>query len=186
MSAKSLLTPVAYAPALIVDKTAVNSTMTVAMFVEFNRDKQAEPEVIFTTKDQHQKNDDGKIFYSLKKLYIEDRDPTEILFANKYFVNWDHWTRVCNSFHIKPAIISAREELALILKAEAYAKILAIANDPTHRMHYNALRFIESNGWMDSTAKSTEIRKVGRPKKDTLGPEMLSSNEDYARLSKLL
>lgn len=96
----------------------------------------------------------GVIYPSLKRLYLEEGDPEEILFAKKYCFDWPHWVRLTKNKLIAPEIEQWREELATTLRAEGIATLVDLAvNDKS----YQAAKWLADEGWTKN--------KVGRPSK---------------------
>lgn len=94
----------------------------------------------------------GQTFPSLKKLYLEEGDPQEYLFAEKHLVDWPHWQRLCKNAIVGRHIEQWREELGYSLRSEGIATLIDLAiNDKS----YQAAKWLADEGW---------IRKVkGRP-----------------------
>lgn len=93
----------------------------------------------------------GKVYYSLKKLYLAHEDPTEYDFATKYLVGWRHWMRICDNKAIAPHVSEWREELELKLRSQAVRDIMDMADS------YQASKWLADRGWTKGP--------VGRPNK---------------------
>jgi hypothetical protein len=88
--------------------------ITQSMFLEIGYTDFA----VFTTKD----NDytyKGKVYPSLKKLYLEYEDPTEYAFVQEYLSGWSQWKQLCNNQQTLKFINEWREELELKLRSQA-------------------------------------------------------------------
>src|SRR6478735_5501682 len=70
-----------------------NRPITQSMFLEMNYG----PEAIYSLKDNHHVHHSLGFFPSLKKLYLDEADPTEYGFATKYLLGWKHWLRMQNN-----------------------------------------------------------------------------------------
>lgn len=128
---------------------------------------------------------EGKIIPSIIRLYLEESDPTEFKFANKYFCNWAHWQKVCRIDDFQETLKEMRDSLRVKVRAEALNKIQDIANDPSDKNYYNALRFLETCPW--EKEHNQEVRKhknkVGRPANTPSGvPEIVDVKEDLKKL----
>ena len=123
---------------------------TLSLFLEIAYDKDA----IFTLKDYDHEYE-GKMYYSLKKLYLETSDPTEYQFATTYLAGWDHWQKICNNKVLAQHIEKWRIELELKLRAEGVQRILKSARS---KGNWLAAKFLAERGW--------ETRAAGRPTKD--------------------
>lgn len=107
---------------------------------------------IYTLKDyDHTYN--GKLYPSIKKLYLEEEDTTEFEFANKYFGGWKHWQKLNENKLIKEEIDQWRLELELKLKSRAVKQMVALAEEGS----YQASKWLADRGW--------ETRGAGRPTK---------------------
>lgn len=100
------------------------------------------------TFDGEDKTYKGRVYPSLKRLYIELGDPKEYIFANTYLYNWDHWQRLCNNAIIGRHIEKWRNELELSIISEGVATMIDLAvNDKS----YQAAKFLVDRGWDKST-----------------------------------
>lgn len=146
---------------------------TLSLFLEIAYDKDA----IFTLKDyDHEYN--GKMYYSLKKLFLEESDPTEYQFATKYLAGWEHWQRICNNKVLSQHIEKWRVELELKLRSEGVAWIVKSARK---KQNWLAAKFLAEKGW--------ELRNAGRPSKEEIEKNLAIEtkiqnefDEDIARL----
>lgn len=125
---------------------------TLSLFLEIAYDKDA----IFTLKDYDHEYS-GKMYYSLKKLFLEESDPTEYQFATKYLAGWEHWQRMCNNKVLNTHIEKWRVELELKLRSEGIQWVLKSARK---KQNWLAAKFLAEKGW--------ETRAAGRPSKEEL------------------
>lgn len=49
---------------------------------------------VYTLTDED-KEYKGKVYPSLRRLFLECMDPTEYVFATTYLWGWEHWQRIC-------------------------------------------------------------------------------------------
>jgi hypothetical protein len=132
-------------------KTAKGAYITQGLIHEFCQN----PKLKFYTIQGHDIMWHGKRLYSLKKAYMTMEDPTEYLFAEKYFCDWNHWQRVCENKAIRRHIEEWRKELQLKLKAKGIAKMRDLASTGDR----------EASKWMAECKWDAALR--GRPKKLT-------------------
>lgn len=99
----------------------------------------------------------GKIYPSLKRLYLEHEDVHEYDFATTYLLGWQHWQRLCDNKQIRKHIDEWRNELDLKLKSAGFKAILESALDEDGG--FQAQKYLADRGWSKSSA--------GRPKTDT-------------------
>lgn len=125
---------------------------TLSLFLEAQYDKDA----IFTLKG-YDHTYEGKVYISLKRLYLETADPTEYEFATKYLVDWEHWQRLCQNKFLSAHIEKWRFELDLKLRSEGVQRIIKSARS---KGNWLAAKFLAEKGW--------EIRQAGRPSKEEI------------------
>lgn len=97
----------------------------------------------------------GKVYPSLKKLYLKEEDPTEYAFAEKYLLGWQHWKRLCENKVIAKHIEEWREELELKIRCQAVRDMQNLC--ASENGNYSAAKFLADRGW--------EKRAAGRPSK---------------------
>lgn len=114
---------------------------------------------IYTTKDWDYEYK-GKMYPSIKRLYLEMEDPTEYEFANTYFLGWDHWKRICDNKSLQPFIQSMRDELELKLRSRAVRQVMQQADQGS----FQATKWLADKGW--------DKRTAGRPSKDEINKEI--------------
>lgn len=102
----------------------------------------------------------GQLFPSLKKLYLEEGDPEEYLFANKYLFDWKHWQRLCKNAIVGKHIEEWREELRLSLRSEGIATMINLA---VNENSYQAAKWLSDEGFIK--------KQRGRPSKEEVEGE---------------
>jgi len=122
----------------------------------------------------------GKVYPSLKKLYLEHEDPTEYDFANKFLLGWKHWQKICGNRQILKHVEEWREELELKLRSQAVRDMIDQSVD---KGSFQASKWLADRGW--------DKKAAGRPsqveaKKDQRVKEALNAEfeEDNVRLFK--
>lgn len=113
------------------------------------------------TFDGEDKEYKGVIYPSLKRLYLEEADPIEYTFANKYLYDWPHWQRLCKNAIIGRHIDQWREELKLKLVSEGVITMIDLA---CNKDSYQAAKYLAEAGW--------DIKKRGRPSKEEVEGEL--------------
>ena len=157
--------------------TVTNQRLTRALFLE--ESYMDRTYVLYTLK-----NHDHEGYKSLYQLYINEEDPTEGRFANKYFEDYDHWMAVSEAPWLKKHISKWRKELDVRLRSRALSEILSVANNPDHKSSYEANKYILNGNW-----KSNSEAKKGRPSKEEItrqAEELFratqDTNDDYLRV----
>jgi hypothetical protein len=119
---------------------------TQSLFLELGYNEEA----VYTLKDQdHEHN--GTIYPSLKRLYLQEEDPTEYQFASKHLLGWKHWQRMCENKIIRKHIDEWREELEVKLRSQAVLDVISQARAGT----FQAAKWVADRGWTQ--------RGAGRP-----------------------
>mgnify|MGYP001461498883 FL=1 len=111
---------------------------------------------VYSLKDEDHETDEGKVYPSLKRLYLELEDPTEYAFATQYLAGWGQWKRILNNKNLRKHVDEWREELELKLRSQAVQDIIQMSAD---EKGFQAARWLADRGW--------EKKGAGRPKKDT-------------------
>jgi len=130
------------------------------------------------TLDGADKDYKGVIYPSLKRLYLEQCDPKEYLFASKYLFDWDHWQRMCNNAIVGRHIEKWREELELSLVSEGVSALIDLA---LNEKSYQAAKYLADRGW--------DKRARGRPSKEEIEGHLkrtLADTNEYDRDFELL
>lgn len=137
--------------------------MTQSLFLE----AQYSPYSIYTLKDEDYEYN-GKLYPSIKKLYLETEDPTEYLFATKYLLGIKHWYRIYENKLMQPHIDEWRFELELKLRSKGVRQLIGAANKGSQ----SAAKFLVDKGWSE--------RGAGRPSKEEMEKEkkILSNIQD--------
>lgn len=104
------------------------------------------------TFDDYDKEHDGIIYTSLKKLYLEFGDVTEYEFSREYLLGWRHWQKLVNNKAIRHQIDQWREELEISIRAEAIRNII---DQASIKESFQAAKFLADRGW--------DKRPAGRP-----------------------
>ena len=124
--------------------------LTQSLFLEIGYTDMA----VYTFKDEdHEYN--GKVYPSIKRLYLEMEDPKEYQFATKYFLGWQHWKRLCENKLIRREIDEWREELELMLASRGVKDMISLCAGENGS--FQAAKYLIEKGW--------DKRLAGRPSK---------------------
>lgn len=136
---------------------------------------------LYTLKDRDHLVRD-KVYPSLYRLYMEENDPTEYLFAMKYLDGWAHWLQLSSSSFFKEYISRWREELELRFRAEALVTIQKMSKS-AGREAFQASKYLVDGNYLPK--KNTK----GRPTKQQISDAAIQMAEedkqlkqDFARL----
>jgi len=122
--------------------------LTQSLFLEIGYTDYA----VYTFKDQdHIWN--GKVYPSIKALYLELNDPTEYVFTNQYLLGWSHWKRLLENKLIRKEIEEWREELEVKLRCSGVQNAITSAKSGS----FQAAKWLADRGW--------DTRGAGRPSK---------------------
>jgi hypothetical protein len=120
---------------------------------------------------------DGKIYPSLKRLYIECMDVTEYEFALKYFISFKHWrairkNKIINRYIDKEKGIDAwKEELALKIRANAISSLCKEAASG----HVSAAKYVAEKGWGDIESELYKDVKADEKPEDIADDKVMDS-----------
>lgn len=134
-------------------KDSTGKYLTQSLFLENGYNTEY---AIYTLTDTD-KEYNGKVYPSLRRLYLECMDPTEYEFANKYLWGWEHWQRITANNLMTEQIEQWREELEVRLRSIAIRSIVKSSVDS-----YNAAKWIADGSWK---------QKRGRPSRAELAKE---------------
>jgi hypothetical protein len=137
------------------------------------------PNCVYTLKAE-----DHQLGYpSLRRLYLEEEDPTEYNFANKYLGGIDHWKKLVECEWFKPHLDAWRDELELKLKAKAYKRLMAEAADPLSKHSIEANKFILSTvRRVQKNEDLGEKNSKGRPDKSSVDKKALQIAQEQFEL----
>ncbi len=137
----------------MMDKSLLKSTngipLTQSLFLEIGYTDYA----VYTLKDEDYEYK-GKVYPSLKRLYLEMEDVGEYLFASEHLLGWDQWRRLCENKQVAEHIEKWRYELELKLRSKAIIEIQLRAKS---EKGISAARWLAEKGW--------DKRQAGRPSK---------------------
>lgn len=104
----------------------------------------------------------GKVYPSIKRLFLEAEDPTEYNFAYTYFLDWDHWQQIKKNKLIASHMKGWAEELEIRARALGIRTMFDLALDG-EKPNFQAAKFIADGGW--------DKRPAGRPTKEAVQRE---------------
>lgn len=127
---------------------------TQSLFLEIGYDSDA----LFTFKDQDHTYE-GKIYVSMKRLFLEMEDPTEYQFANTVLLGWKHWQKLTANKLIKQHVDEWRSELEYKLRAQGVQAMIHQGRTGS----FQAAKWLADRGW--------DTRAAGRPSKEEIQRE---------------
>ncbi len=95
-----------------------------------------------------------------KKIYLDTKDPTEYKAAMKLVGNWEHWMKLIITPLFLLHLIKWREEMEVMLRAEAIEDIRIAAKT---QKGFSAAKWLAEKGW--------DIHKRGRPSNNEIERE---------------
>lgn len=129
---------------------------TQSLFLEHNYDRNA----LFTFGDVD-KEYKGKLYISLKRLYLETEDITEYEFASKHLAGWNHWKKICGSDTLLIHVARWREELELKLTSRNLLKLSELAESG----NYNAAKYLANKEYLSGKGRPTKADKEAQLKR---------------------
>jgi len=122
--------------------------LTQSLFLELNYNT----DFAVYTFDGEDKEYKGKVYPSLKRLYLEAEDITEYRFANQHLFNWEHWQRMKENKILRAHFDTWADELEVYIRSQGLASVLEMSEHS-----FQAAKFLVEGGWSK--------RGVGRPSK---------------------
>ena len=101
----------------------------------------------------------GRVYPSLKRLYLECGDPEEYTFATTYLYDWPHWKRLLQNKSVRSHIDEWRDELYLSLRSEG---IQTLINLGVNEGSYQAAKWLADEGWIKKSRgrpSETEVQQ---------------------------
>lgn len=135
-------------------KDATGGPLTQSLFLELGYDTDY---AIYTLKSDDYEYK-GKLYPSIKRLYLEFEDPTEYEVATRCFLDWAHWKRICANKLLVPHVEAWREELEVKLRSQAVKDMIGLC--AKEGGSYQAAKYLADRGW--------DKRGAGRPSKEEL------------------
>lgn len=117
---------------------------TLSLFLESAYDINA----LYTLNDED-KLYKGKLFPSLKKLYLQMGDLAEYEFANTHLAGWEQWRRIKANKELNTHVEEWRDELERKVTSENMARIRALAEGG----NYNAAKFLANKEYAGTKTK---------------------------------
>jgi hypothetical protein len=146
-------------------------------------DVEKTPYAMYTYGREDKVLEDGKVYPSLYRLYMECEDIHEVDFANKYLGGYEHWLEVQNCYFIKPLIEEWRAELELVLMSKGLKTIGKLMDSPIESLSLAAAKYYANRSWDVGIHKNPTTEKSrgrGRPSNQTLQQKlMLPKEEDF-------
>lgn len=159
-------------------KDSLGRALTQSLFLEMGYNAEA---AIYTLDDQD-KTYKGKVYLSLKRLFLEASDPIEYDFATEHLIGWQHWQRLNRNKALAPHFVEWREELELSIRSAAVRGLIDESVDGDKP--FQAQKWLADKGWVK--------RDPGRPsKEDKQKQDRIEKNieeefnEDFSRMDKV-
>lgn len=115
-----------------------------------------------------------RYYWSLRRLYLEAKDPNEYTFAKTVFGSWDQWSKLLGNKTVRAYIDKWREELEYLLTSEGCHSLIKKASEGD----VNASKFIATKNWQKvyNKVESSPLNKSS---------EESNIHSDYERLKSL-
>ena len=134
------------------DKTKLRDSrgrpLTQSLFLEVGYNTEF---AVYTQKDEDYEYK-GKVYPSLKRLYLAHEDPTEYDFACTYLLGWSQWQRICSNKLFAKHIAEWRMELELKIRSQAVRDIIELSQG---EKGFQSAKWLADRGW--------DKRAAGRP-----------------------
>jgi hypothetical protein len=124
----------------------------------------------------------GKIFKSLRKLYLETEDPTEYVFANTYLYGWDHWQRIVNNAVLMEHIQKWREELEVRLRSKGVMSVLSQAGT-----NFTAAKWVTDGLWKRGASNGRKPNAAEKRREERISRRVTADTAgDIERVTNIL
>lgn len=148
-------------------KDKMGRYLTQSLFLEYMYDTET---AVYTLKDDDYEFQ-GKVYPSLRKLYLEMMDPTEYEFANKYLWGWDHWQKIVENKQMFSHIQKWQDELEVKIRAQAVKRMLDLDSN------FNAIKWAADGHWNVRRGRPT---KAERERERKIRDRVVKETEDDA------
>ena len=149
---------------------------THSLFIDTCQKKRDEEFAVYVLRSTEDIEYEGKIYYSLYRLYMLERDVTEYAVAMKYFLSWEHWKILRNNATFSPYFDKWHEELEMMLRSEAIKQAVNSADGG----NFNAAKWISDKGWEMRRGRPTKKERAKRLAQDEKLSEQFDN--DFERL----
>lgn len=137
-----------------------NNFNTQSLFWEYHTNK---GKAVFTLKDDDYIVE-GKVYYSLKKLFLQCTDPTGYEFATEILGSWKLYQRLLNNKLLTAHFLDWQEELEVKIRSQSLRSLIKVAkNDGAKGV--TAAKYVTDKAW-DKTHVRTKEAKQKRAKQD--------------------
>lgn len=143
-------------------KNAQNVYLTKSLFYDQCEGKH--DYALYTTQEED-RFEDGKLYPSVYKLFIECGDPTGYKFASMYLSSWHHYELLLKTSWFKPVIDKAVAELEVKIKSDALVNVIKESKDRQSKSSFQANKYLLDKGWVEKDSP------VGRPTKARIKEE---------------
>lgn len=144
-------------------KDVMGRFRTKSLFFETSdKHMRAKYEVPFSLKETDWEVD-GKLYRSMRILYLSHRDPTEYKFAIEALGSWDHWVELRKSMFFQSYYEKWRAELEIMIQSQGIAAMLEEVATKG-RSAVSSAKWLAERGWADDD-------KRGRPDKNKVMKE---------------
>lgn len=109
----------------------------------------------------------GKIYISLKNIYLEIADITEYQFAIEIFGSWTHWEKILKSGILLEHILQWRKELEIKLRSEGIRQMIKASREGSKGAA--AAKWLAEAKWKGSGRGRPSAEEVEREKKIQAG-----------------
>ena len=119
---------------------------------------------------------DGNTYLSLRKRYLELKDPSESAIAEIYFYDHRHWDKIVETTALAPYVAEWRISLERILQEDAIENIKKIASQG----NFAAAKWLAEKQWKTGLDERSTLNKK-KTKKVTLPAAEKAEVSDDAR-----
>lgn len=157
-------------------RTAQNKLRTQSLFKESNNAVSTSEEFILYTL-----SDRSGSYPCIVDLYVQEEDPTEYLFAEKYFESYTHWEMVRKAGWFQETYSKMRASLEAKLQSLAIQKMLEKVHDGS--AGHQTLAYLASKGYIPKEEAGRPSKKRVQAELDKKTKEQQEFNDELARIT---
>lgn len=137
---------------------------------------------IYTLGHEDFTDEEGNTYLSIRKRYLELKDPSESAIAEIYFFDHRHWDRIAETTAIAPYVAEWRVSLERILQEDAIQRIQKLADSG----NFQAAKWLAEKSWRASLEERNSLGKKKKKSLELPAAEKAEISEDARRVISLI
>lgn len=129
---------------------------TQSMFYEMTYDKERDIDLCLFTLSENDKEIKGRVYHSLKKLYLDMEDLSEYEFATVIFGSYRIWENLCSVKWFQKHLEVWRRELRIKIRGKALKEMIRSLDGTKSPPSFNTMKYLAE---LDKTQGNTKLTK---------------------------